>query len=109
MIHRLTALELATLAALIAVLSLSVASEDWLIAGLALAFTATATIAVYAHSVVLRYKNECRAARSPGPEFVGSAGRIEARSLPVDFDRAGGYFYCDCLFMDGGERPIDLS
>ena len=62
MIHRLTALELATLAALIAVLSLSVASEDWLIAGLALAFTATATIAVYAHSVVLRYKNECRAA-----------------------------------------------
>ena len=62
MIHRLTALELATLAALIAVLSLSVASEDWLIAGLAHAFTATATIAVYAHSVVLRYKNECRAA-----------------------------------------------
>lgn len=63
MIHnRLTTLELITAAALLIVLSLSVASEDWLIAGLALAFTATATIAVYAHSVVLRYKNECRAA-----------------------------------------------
>ncbi len=63
MIHnRLTTLELITAAALLIVLSLSVASEDWLIAGLALAFTATATIAVYAHSVVLRYKNEFRAA-----------------------------------------------
>lgn len=62
MIHRLTALELATLAALIAVLSLAAAFGAWLIAGLALAFTATAVFGVYAHSAVLRYENELRAA-----------------------------------------------